>query len=82
MREQPPERRGGDELMWREIERWRDSTPEERLAECARLCEHMAFFLSVLPPDVCERVIEREPLPEDTIALLESLWRARRTESG
>ena len=42
------------------------------------MCAHTAFFLSVLPPDVLERVLEREPLPDDTIALLESLWRAGR----
>ena len=69
---------GGDELIWRDAERWRHTTPAERLAKLDRVCQHTAFFLSVLPPDVLERVLEREPLPEDTVALLESLWRASR----
>ena len=63
-------------MIWREVEKWRHTTPEERLAELEKVCRHSAFFLSVLPAAVLELVLEREPLPDDTLALLETLRRA------
>jgi len=62
-----------DDHIRREVEVWRDSTPEERLAELAAMCAAGDFFLSQMDPHLLERVLEPEPLPEDTIAILLAL---------
>jgi hypothetical protein len=62
-----------DDHIRREVEVWRDCTPEERLAELAEMCTAGDFFLSQLDPQLLECVLEPEPLPEDTIALLTAL---------
>lgn len=67
-----------DDHIRREVEIWRDTTPEERLAELAEMCAAGHFFLSQLDPKIRERLLEREPLPSDTIAILESLQRTPR----
>ena len=62
-----------DDHIRREVEVWRDATPEERLATVAEMCAAGDFFLSQLDPQTLERVLQPEPLPDDTIALLRTL---------
>lgn len=78
MLERQREHFSSDDHIRREVEIWRDSTPEERLAAAAEMCAAGYFFLSQLEPEIRERILEREPLPDDTIALLESLQRTSR----
>jgi len=67
-----------DDHIRREVEVWRDATPEERLATVAEMCAAGDFFLSQLDPEVLERVLQPEPLPDDTIAILMALRPAGR----
>lgn len=56
---------------------YRGMTPEECLAEVIELCRDAEYFLAMKTPEQIERLLEPEPLPPDTIALLERLARAR-----
>jgi hypothetical protein len=56
---------------------WRDATPQECLAALAESCAEAAAFLSRYPPDLLEKALEPEPLPPDTVELLERLWQSR-----
>ena len=67
-----------DDHIRREVEPWRDSTPEERLAELAEMCAAGDFFLSRMDPAQLERVLQPEPLPEDTISILMALRQSGR----
>ena len=73
MLERQREHFASDDHVRREVEVWRDSTPEERLAELAEMCAAGDFFLSRMDPRQLERVLRPEPLPEDTIAILMAL---------
>jgi hypothetical protein len=63
----------GDEHVHREAECWREATPEERVAETWRLCALLPWFRSLWPDDVRRRADVPEPLPRETLALLERL---------
>jgi hypothetical protein len=65
-----------DERIRDEVAPWRDSTPEERLAELAAMCRTSLHFTEQHSPEVQERAMWREPLADDTIALLEAMKRA------
>lgn len=65
------------EHVRREVDAWRDSTPEERLAELDRMCEAADQILAELPPDQLERALAREPLSEESIRLLTALRNVR-----
>jgi hypothetical protein len=78
MLERQREHFSSDDHIRREVEVWRDSTPEERLDELAEMCAAGDFFLSQLDPQLLERVLAPEPLPDDTIALLTALRPAGR----
>ena len=62
-----------DDHIRREVEPWRDASPEERLAAVAEMCAAGDYFLSQLDPAALERILRPVPLPEDTIALLVAL---------
>jgi hypothetical protein len=62
-----------DDHIRREVEPWRDASPEERLAAVAEMCAAGDYFLSQLEPATLERVLRPVPLPEDTIELLVAL---------
>jgi len=68
-----------DDHIRREVEPWRDASPEERLAAVAEMCAAGDHFLSQLHPDTLERVLRPVPLPEDTIQILMAL---RQTTAG
>jgi hypothetical protein len=67
-----------DDHIRREVEIWRDTTPEERLAEMAEMCAGGAFFLEQLSPEMLERMIEPDPLPDDSAEIFMALRRDRR----
>ncbi len=56
---------------------WRDASPEECLAAVIDSCNEAAYFLSLKSADELDRVLAVEPLPADTIAILEALQRPR-----
>src|SRR5262249_4229429 len=62
-----------DDHIRREVEAWRDATPEERLAAVAEMCAAGDYFLSQLDPETLERVLRPVPLPDDTIEILMAL---------
>jgi hypothetical protein len=77
MLERQREHFSSDELIKERAAVWRDATPQECLAAVAESCAEAAFFLSQYSPDLLEKVLEPEPLPPDTIELLERLWQSR-----
>jgi hypothetical protein len=68
-----------DDHIRREVEPWRDASPEERLAAVAEMCAAGDYFLSRLDPETLERVLQPVPLPDDTIQILMAL---RQTTTG
>jgi hypothetical protein len=68
-----------DGFLMEEAVRWRDVTPERRLAETWRLCSLVPQLRKNWPPDVQRRAAEPSPLPSDVVALLE---RMKQTGSG
>jgi hypothetical protein len=62
-----------DDHIRREVAVWRDSTPEERLAVAAEMCRVADQLLAQVPADQLERALAREPLPPDSIAMLEAI---------
>lgn len=66
-----------DAHIRREVEVWRDATPEERLAEVASMCAAGDAFLARQDPETLERLLRREPLPADTIEILAALRTVR-----
>ena len=62
-----------DDHIRREVEVWRDASPEERLAAVAEMCAAGDYFLSQLDSETLERVLRPVPLPDDTIAILMAL---------
>ncbi|HEY5921115.1 MAG TPA: hypothetical protein VIV11_05560 [Kofleriaceae bacterium] len=66
-----------DDHVRAEVEVWRDTTPTERLAELEQMCAMADHFLSQLPPEQLARVMTREPLPTESIALLVALRNLR-----
>jgi hypothetical protein len=65
----------GDDQLRREAAPWRDATAEERVAETWRLCALVPWFRSLWPEDVQRRAEAPEPMPADTLAILERLKR-------
>lgn len=70
--------RVSDEEIRAEVAMWRDTTPEERLAVLASMCAAADRILDRAEAE--GRTVEqpREPLPEDSIAMLEALRRLPR----
>jgi hypothetical protein len=64
-----------DDRIREEVELWRDASPEERLEEMAAMCRFATHFLQQHDPETQERASMREPLPADTIAILEAIKR-------
>jgi len=62
-----------DEHVLAEAARWRDASPEERLAETWRLCAMVPWFQALWSDEVRARAQRPEPLPADTLALLENM---------
>jgi len=62
-----------EEHVLAEAARWRDATPEERLAETWRLCAMVPWFRALWSDDVRARAERPDPLPPDTVALLERM---------
>lgn len=54
---------------------WRAATPEQCLAAVIEQCREAEYFLSMKSPEELERVLAPEPIPPDTLAILERLQR-------
>jgi hypothetical protein len=67
-----------DEHVKERAARWRGATPEECLAAVIEQCREAEYFLSLKTPEELERVLAPEPLPADTLAILEALQRPGR----
>ena len=57
----------------REAAPWRDATPEERLAAVVGLCEAVPGLRELWPPEVASCAEAPEPVPQDTLRILELL---------
>lgn len=67
-----------DDHLRREVEPWRSSTPEERIAEVAAMCRASAHFLELAEregraPDEPASIEDR--YPADTLDLLHAICR-------
>ena len=62
-----------DAHLLREAARWRDATPEERLAETWRLSAMVPWFRRLWSADVRARAQQAEPLAADAMLLLERM---------
>jgi len=69
----------GDDQLLAEAARWRAVSPEGRLAETWRLCAMVPWFQALWSEEVRLRAARPEPLPADTVALLERMVAAGRT---
>lgn len=67
-----------DEVLFERAELWRDATPAECLRATAEECEAAVRMIDRLEPELAARALAPEPLPADTVALLEQLWSQRR----
>ncbi|HEY5951972.1 MAG TPA: hypothetical protein VIV40_41030 [Kofleriaceae bacterium] len=65
-----------DDHIRAEVAVWRDASPTERLAELAEMCAAADELLAQLSPDELNRVLTREPLPDDSLATLAALRNA------
>jgi hypothetical protein len=68
----------GDEHLRREVAPWRDATPEQRLEAMAALCRDAVLWLARLTDAERARATTPDPLPDDAIAILETLRRGWR----
>jgi hypothetical protein len=66
---------GSDEHIKERAKLWRDATPEECFEATAELCAEAALFLSRLSDVELERALAPDPIPPDTLQLLEALCR-------
>lgn len=56
---------------------WRTATPQECLAALSESCAEAEHFLALYSAETLEKALEPEPLPRDTVYLLERLWQSR-----
>ena len=54
---------------------WANASPEQCLAAVAEQCREAEYFFSIKSDAERERAMASEPLPADTIAILEALQR-------
>jgi hypothetical protein len=66
-----------DEHIIERASRYRDMTPEQCLAEVIDCARAGAQLLAMKSPEELAAVLEPEPLPADTLAILEQLHRRR-----
>ncbi len=64
-----------DEHIRERAARWRGCSPEECLVAVIEQCREAEYFLALKSPDERERVLAPEPIPPDTLAILEQLQR-------
>jgi hypothetical protein len=67
-----------DEMLRERAELWREASPAECFRATAEECETAIRMIDRLEPSLAERALAPEPLPGDTMALLEQLWSQRR----
>lgn len=66
-----------DERIKERAALWRDATPEECLAATIESCAEAAYYLGLQTPEELERALAPEPIPADTLAILEALQKRR-----
>lgn len=62
-----------DDRIRERAEPWRTATPEECIEATAAQCDEAIVFLAMLDDEARERALTPEPLPTDTLAILEAL---------
>jgi len=62
-----------DDHIRREVDVWRDATPEERLAALVAMSDEAEQLVAQLPADVRDRPRYREPLPDESVTVLSAL---------
>ena len=77
MLERQREHFASDERVKERAAVWRHATPQECLAALAASCAEAEHFLSLYSPEVLNKALEPDPLPRDTVELLERLWQSR-----
>ncbi len=63
----------GEAELWREAEMWRTATPAECFEAVIELCRDADHYLGMLSAEQLERALAPDPLPDDTLVLLEAL---------
>lgn len=64
-----------DELLLERAALWRDATPEECLIATRESCEEVEWMFGLMEPEVRERALQPEPVPDEIIAILEAMQR-------
>jgi hypothetical protein len=67
-----------DEHLKERGARFRDLTPEQCLDLVFDACREAEYFLSLKSPEELERLLAPEPIPADTLMILERLQRSSR----
>jgi hypothetical protein len=67
-----------DDRVRERAEAWSDATPEECLEAVREECEAAMQLLALKTPIELEAALRPDPIPSDTIAILESIQRLSR----
>jgi hypothetical protein len=62
-----------DQLLIDRAKPWRDATPEECLVATMESCREVDWMFSMMEPEVRERALRPEPIPEGVLAILEAM---------
>jgi hypothetical protein len=62
-----------DEHIIERAARYREMSPEECLAEVIGLCRDADYYLAMKSEQQRERALAPQPIPDDTLAILERL---------
>jgi hypothetical protein len=64
-----------DQLLIERAAPFRDLTPEECWAETIASCKEVDWLFSLMEPDVRERAMQPEPIPDHVLRTLEAMQR-------
>jgi hypothetical protein len=66
-----------DDLLRDRAAPWRDASPEECLAATIESCKEAEAMFAMMEPEVRERALQPEPIPDDILAVLEAMQHER-----
>ena len=62
-----------DQLLIERAEPWRDATPEDCLVATMESCREVEWMFAMMEPDVRERAMQPDPIPERVLAILQAM---------
>jgi hypothetical protein len=64
-----------DQLLIDRAEPWRGVSPEECLVATMESCREVECMFAMMAPEVRERAMQPEPIPEDILLILQAIRR-------